>query len=38
MVEAKPRPEDVRFLEEGLYEFNARATGILDGKLLSLFV
>jgi len=38
MVEAKPRPEDVRFLEEGLYEFNARATGISDGKLLSLFV
>ena len=24
MVEAKPRPEDVRFLEECLYEFNAR--------------
>ena len=38
MVEAKPRPEDVRFLEECLYEFNARATGISDGKLLSLFV
>src|SRR5215471_5267120 len=38
MVEAKPRLEDVRFLEEGLYEFNARATGISDGKLLSLFV
>src|SRR6516225_1354185 len=38
MVEAKPRPEDVRFLEESLYEFNARATGISDGKLLSLFV
>lgn len=27
-----------RFLEESLYEFNARATGISDGKLLSLFV
>jgi len=33
-----PRPEDVRFLEERLYEFNTRATGISDGKFLSLFM
>jgi ribosomal protein S18 acetylase RimI-like enzyme len=38
MVEVEPRPEDVRFLEEGLYEFNTRATGISDGDFLGLFM
>jgi GNAT superfamily N-acetyltransferase len=36
-VETEPRPEDVRFLEDGLYTFNTRATGIADGNLLALF-
>ena len=35
MVEAKPRPEDVRFLEECLYKFNARATGISEKSFLA---
>jgi ribosomal protein S18 acetylase RimI-like enzyme len=38
MVETEPRPEDIRFLEQHLYEFNSRATGFSDGKVLSLFV
>ena len=35
---SKTQARGRRFLEESLYEFNARATGISDGKLLSLFV
>src|SRR5262249_28276136 len=38
IVETEPRPEDIRFLEEHLHEFNIQATGISDAKLLSLFV
>ena len=38
VFEPKPTPEDVRFLEERLYEFNAAATGIHDGRLLAFFV
>jgi GNAT superfamily N-acetyltransferase len=37
-VETEPRPEDIKFLEASLYEFNARATGIFDGQLLGIFV
>lgn len=37
MVESEPTPRDVRFLREGLYEYNVRATGISDGNFLSLF-
>jgi GNAT superfamily N-acetyltransferase len=37
-VETEPRPEDIRFLEDRLYEFNSQATGISDAKLLGLFV
>jgi ribosomal protein S18 acetylase RimI-like enzyme len=37
MVETDPRPEDVRFLRDHLYEFNAAATGITDGNFLALF-
>ena len=33
-----PTAEDVRFLEDRLYEFNRAATGIGDGKLLGVFV
>jgi ribosomal protein S18 acetylase RimI-like enzyme len=38
IVETEPRPEDIRFLEERLYEFNIQATGISDTNLLGLFV
>src|SRR5262252_9774416 len=38
IVETEPRPEDIRFLEERLYEFNLQATGISDANLLGLFV
>jgi len=38
IVETDPRPEDIRFLEERLYEFNIQATGISDANLLGLFV
>jgi ribosomal protein S18 acetylase RimI-like enzyme len=37
IVETEPRPEDVRFLEDGLYAFNVQATGISDANLLGLF-
>jgi GNAT superfamily N-acetyltransferase len=37
-AEAAPKPEDVRFLEERLYEFNVAATGIADGDLLGFFL
>jgi len=36
-LETEPRPEDIRFLDERLYEFNVQATGISDGNLLGLF-
>jgi GNAT superfamily N-acetyltransferase len=37
-VETEPGSEDIRFLEERLYEFNVEATGIRDGTLLGVFV
>ena len=37
-IEHEPRPEDVRVLEDLLYDFNAAATGIRDGKYLALFL
>lgn len=36
--EPEPTPDDVRFLEDRLYEFNVAATGITDGVLLAIFV
>jgi GNAT superfamily N-acetyltransferase len=36
--EPAPTPEQVRFLEERLYEFSAAATGIHDGRLLAFFL
>jgi ribosomal protein S18 acetylase RimI-like enzyme len=33
-----PGSEDVRFLEDRLYEFNQAATGIVDGRGLGLFL
>jgi GNAT superfamily N-acetyltransferase len=36
-VETDPRPEDLRFLEDGLNAFNVEATGVTDGNFLALF-
>jgi GNAT superfamily N-acetyltransferase len=38
LVETETTTEDIRFLEEGLYEFNVQATGIADGNWLSVFL
>src|SRR5215467_2016286 len=37
MIETEPAPEDVRYLEDRLYEFNSTATGIHDGAWLAIF-
>jgi GNAT superfamily N-acetyltransferase len=37
-IETDPSPEQVRYLEDRLYEFNAGATGITDGEGLAIFV
>jgi ribosomal protein S18 acetylase RimI-like enzyme len=38
IIEEDPTPDEVRFLEDRLYEFNVAATGISDGRLLAIFV
>jgi GNAT superfamily N-acetyltransferase len=38
VVEAEPSPDDVRRLEDRIYDFNVQATGISDGKLFGLFL
>jgi hypothetical protein len=38
IVESEPSHESIRFLEERLYDFNVRATGIADGNLIGLFL
>jgi ribosomal protein S18 acetylase RimI-like enzyme len=37
-IESEPKPEDVRLLEDRIYEFNVQATGMSDGKLLAVFL
>jgi len=37
-VEADPRPEDMALLNDALYKFNAKATGVSDGRSLAVFV
>ena len=37
-VESEPRPEDIRFLEDRLYDDNVERTGLSDGQWLSIFV
>jgi hypothetical protein len=34
----EPTPDDVQYLEDRIYEFNAAATGIDDGELLAIVV
>jgi GNAT superfamily N-acetyltransferase len=38
VLETEPKFEDIRLLDERLYEFNVQATGIADGKLLAFFL
>jgi hypothetical protein len=38
VVETNPTPNDARFLEEQLYDFNVQATGIGDGALFGVFL
>jgi GNAT superfamily N-acetyltransferase len=38
VVETNPSPDDARFLEEQLYDFNVQATGIEDGALFGVFL
>lgn len=37
-IESEPRPEDIRFLEDRLYDDNVERTGLSDGQWLSIFV
>jgi GNAT superfamily N-acetyltransferase len=37
-VEIDPAPEQVQYLENRIYEFNSKATGITDGAWLAIFV
>ena len=38
MIEREPKPDDVRALEEHLYDFNVLATGIRDGAFVTSFL
>ena len=38
VVEAEPSADDIRCLEDRIYEFNVQTTGISDGKLFGLFL
>ena len=37
IIETEPTPDEIRYLEDRLYEFNSMATGIRDGKWLAIF-
>ena len=38
LTSVDPTPDDVQYLEDRIYEFNAGATKITDGELLAFFV
>jgi ribosomal protein S18 acetylase RimI-like enzyme len=38
IVETEPDVEDIRFLEDGLIDFNIQATGITDGSFIGIFL
>ncbi len=38
LVEAKPAPADIRFLQDKIYEYNVEQTGSDDGRWLCIFV
>jgi GNAT superfamily N-acetyltransferase len=37
-IETEPRPEDVRFIEDRLYDYNVEQTGVGDGQWLAIFI
>jgi GNAT superfamily N-acetyltransferase len=37
-VETELNPEDVRFIEDRLYDYNVEQTGLADGRWLTIFV
>ena len=37
-VVTEPTPDQVQYLEDRIYEFNSRSTGITDGEWLAIFV
>ena len=38
ILESDPVPEQIQYLDDRLYEFNVKATGISDGRGLSIMV
>jgi GNAT superfamily N-acetyltransferase len=38
VIDTDPAPEQVQYVEDRLYEFNSRVTGITDGEGLAIFV
>jgi GNAT superfamily N-acetyltransferase len=38
IISTEPRPDEVQYLEDRIYEFNSAATGITGGEWLSIFV
>lgn len=38
LAPAEPTPDEVQYLEDRIYEFNSRATGISGGEWLAIFV
>jgi GNAT superfamily N-acetyltransferase len=38
VIETQPTPEQVRYLEDRLYEFNVEVTGVTDGEWLAILV
>jgi GNAT superfamily N-acetyltransferase len=38
LIPIDPTPDEVQYLEDRIYEFNSRATGIADGEWLAFFV
>ncbi len=38
VISAEPKPSEVQYLEDRLYEFNSSATGITDGEWLAIFM
>jgi hypothetical protein len=38
VISSEPTPNEVQYLEDRLYEFNAARTGIKDGEWLAIFV
>jgi GNAT superfamily N-acetyltransferase len=37
-IDTQPAPDQVQYLEDRIYEFNSRSTGITDGEWLAIFV